>query len=250
MTALVALLLILALAAGVGRRVLALIGVKPQARIDVLVYSTSLGLGVIAYLVLALGMAGLLTKWAVLAGMAVLGALCCRGFAMLLTELRARPVEARTDRALMFATTAVFVAIGLIVVINCFVPPGAHEWDALAYHLAAPKVYVESHRIVYLPTDHHSNFPFLLEMLFTVGLLYDGYALANLFHFATGVLCVAAIVAIGRRHVSLAAGLLGGLVFATAPIVLWEAGAAYIELGLALFVILLSCRSAQHWSGA
>src|SRR5205085_10367980 len=103
----------------------------------------------------------------------------------------------------------------------------SHEWVALSSHLAVPKIYLEHHRIVYLPTDHHSNFPFLVEMLFTIGLLFDGYALANLFHFACGALCVAALWMLGRRYFTPAAGRIAALAFATTPIVLWEAGAAY-----------------------
>ncbi len=128
-------------------------------------------------------------------------------------------------------------AIALIAFVACFVPPAAHEWDALSYHLAAPKVYIEHHRILLLPTDHHSNFPFTMEMLFTVGLLFQGYAMADLVHFATGVLTVAAIIAVGRRRLGDRAAILAAVAFSLTPIVIWEAGAAYIELGMALFVL-------------
>jgi hypothetical protein len=246
MIALLALVLVLALSAGVGRRILGLLGAVPQGRMDAVVYVTAAGLGVIAYLVLVLGLVGLLTKWAVLASLVLLALVCHRGFSELAVTLRSRPEPDRSHPWLIRAATVALVAVGLIVLVNCFVPPGAHEWDALAYHLATPKVYVHNHRILYLPTDHHSNFPFLVEMLFTIGLLFDGYALANLFHFALGALCAGAIVVIGRRHVSLEAGLMGALVFATAPIVAWEAGAAYIELGMALFVTL-AIGAALEW---
>jgi hypothetical protein len=93
-------------------------------------------------------------------------------------------------------------------------------------------------RVATLPTEHHSNFPFTLEMLFTVGLLYSGYPLANLFHWLTGALTVGAIWVFCRRHLSIKAGWIAALLFTTTPVVLWEASVAYVELGLGLFATL------------
>jgi hypothetical protein len=252
MTALIVWAVILVLAAGVGRRALSLFGVLPEESLGKVVFSAAIGLGVVAYLVLLIGLLGLLSRIPVAITLALIAALCWKGFKDLSadifrkqnvvepsgSEASAKPRSFSLERLPFLATCFTLVIAALVVLVNCFVPPGAHEWDALSYHLAAPKVYIQNHRIVYLPTDHHSNFPFLIEMLFTVGLLFDGYALANLFHFATGLLCVGAIFFIGKRHFSTAAAYIAVLTFVTTPIVLWEAGAAYIELGLALYVLL------------
>jgi hypothetical protein len=242
MKALLLLPIALFIGASVGRRILDLIHAVPESRLDRLVYSTALGLGVMAYAVLALGLLGLLSLWPVTAG--IIGLLLLSWVGMLETLLDFQP-RARTTgegtRRKQAVDVVVFLALAVIaalVVVNCFVPPGPHEWDALSYHLAAPKVYLEHHRILFLPTDHHSNFPFLVEMLFTLGLLFDGYGLANLFHFAMAALTVGAIVFIARRHFGRGAPWIAACMFATTPIVIWEAGAAYIELGMALYVVL------------
>ncbi len=244
MMALLLLVLALLIAASAGRRILNLLGTVPESRLDRLVYSTALGLGVIAYAVLFLGLLGFLALWPVVAGIVGLLLLSWAGMLETILDLqpRARDVSetpnshARSIPMLLAGAALAFIAV--ITVINCFVPPASHEWDALSYHLAAPKIYLQHHRILFLPTDHHSNFPFLVEMLFTLGLLFHGYALANLFHFALGALTVAAILFLGRRYFAPKAGLIGALAFATTPIVIWEAGAAYIELGMALYVVL------------
>jgi hypothetical protein len=243
MMALLLLAIALFVAASVGRPVLGLLRTVPDSRLDRLTYSTAIGLGMMAYVVLLLGLVGLLTLWPVVAGMVGLLLLSWVGMLETVLDLQPRARQAgesgrRRVGIVSVAAGVLLAVLGAIVVINCFVPPGPHEWDALSYHLAAPKVYLAHHRIVFLPTDHHSNFPFLVEMLFTLGLLFQGYALANLFHFAMGALTVSGILFIGRRHFGGRAGLIGALAFATTPIVVWEAGAAYIELGMACYVLL------------
>jgi hypothetical protein len=51
-------------------------------------------------------------------------------------------------------------------------------------------------------------------------------------------LTVGAILYLGRRHFAPGSGLIGAVAFASTPIVIWESGAAYIELGMALYVLL------------
>src|SRR5207302_8348720 len=120
---------------------------------------------------------------------------------------------------------------GTLAVIACFQPPAGHEWDVIAYHLADPKVFLAEHRIFSMPTEHHSNFPLTMEMLFTVGLLYADYPLANLFHFLTAALTVGAMFAFCRRMLSAPVGWIAVTLFVMTPVVLWEASVAYVVVG-------------------
>lgn len=115
-------------------------------------------------------------------------------------------------------------------------PPNANDYDSLVYHLAAPARYLMDGRITELAYDHHTYFPFALEMLFSAGLNGSGPVLAKLFHWLMLPLCLLTITAIGHRHFSLRAGLIAAVLFASIPIVLIEATTAYIDLGLTLFV--------------
>src|SRR5262249_38671552 len=57
-------------------------------------------------------------------------------------------------------------------------------------------------------------------------------------HFAAFLMCIAAMFWIARRNFQPDAGAVATVALATTPIVVWEAGAAYIEMGLALYVLL------------
>jgi hypothetical protein len=116
-------------------------------------------------------------------------------------------------------------------------PPHANDYDSLVYHLAAPQRYLLDGRITELPYDHHTYFPFAMEMFFAIGLKLSGPVLAKLFHWLMLPFCLLTIIAIGQRHASLRGGLLAAALFASIPIVLVEATTAYIDLGLTLFVL-------------
>jgi hypothetical protein len=241
-------LAVLLISFGIGLFTLRLLRLKPETLLEQVTYSTALGLGVVAYLVLLLGLTGRLTRLAAILGLCALAAVSLPGCRLLRKKedvsLPETPSDERNAPAakpgspLPILTGLVLTLFGLIGLLYCFVPPGPYEWDSLAYHLAAPKIYVEQHRILFLPTQHQSNFPFLTQMLFTLGLLFDGFALANLFHYITGVLCAAAILAIGRRHFAPSAGMIGAICFVTTPIVFWQASIAYIDVAQALYVTI------------
>ena len=205
-----------------------------------MVYAPAFGLGIIAYLTLAIGLSGrLYVPWIV--GMLVIAFIS--GLPELLNLIKdlipAIKYRMCCTRPSFFEISAAILlgSCCAISLIHCFVPPGGHEWDTLAYHLAAPQVYLAQHKILFLPTDHHTNFPFLLEMLYTVGLLFDGWRLANLIHLLFWALTIAAIFLTGRCFVR-GAGWIAALTFCSAPVVIWEAGTAYIELGMTLYVLL------------
>lgn len=135
-----------------------------------------------------------------------------------------------------------FLACGLTLVL-CLAPPSGNDYDSLMYHLAVPRQYLLADRIVELPYDHHSYFPFTLEMLFLAAQqlrpdLLEGAVLAKLFHWLMLPLTCAALVAIGQRHLNLRIGLLAACLFASLPVVLNEATTAYIDLGLAAWTVL------------
>ncbi len=242
------------IAAGAGRTLLlrwrALAEIVPLTGLEAFVYASALGLGVAAYGVFALGLVGLLSYWPVTLWWLVLAGIGLPGMRAHGRELAAWPSRWRSSetaspdsgrapgRILMGAALLTLLLLGLIALLACFRAPGAIEWDVISYHLADPKVFLQQHRITGLPTEHHSNFPFTIEMLFSVGLLYEGYALANLFHFLTAALTALALIAWCRRFFAPPVGVLAALLFVSTPIVFWEASVAYLDLGLALYVTL------------
>ena len=125
----------------------------------------------------------------------------------------------RSLRGLNLLLALYLAAISLFTFVLTLAPPSGGEWDSLMYHLAVPQQYLRHGKIVELPYDHHSYFPFTMDMLFLWGLALRGPVLAKLFHWLMLPLCCAALVAIGKRHLSLRAGLLAAALFASIPIV-------------------------------
>ncbi len=257
MKALILLLIFVFTASGIGRMLVDRLIALPGRRLEAFVYSTSIGLVLAAYGVYVIGLCGQLTFFAVTVLWMLLAIVGLRGtkanyldFLSFIRSVRSvtppdssadsasKSEESRLERAVCSFSIVTLLLFGLLALIACFRPPGAIEWDVVSYHLADPKVFLQNHRIFSLPTEHHSNFPFLMEMLYTVGLLYDGYTLANMFHLTTAILTVLGLIAFASRMLGRVSGHVGALVFATTPLVFWEATVAYIDIGLGLYTTL------------
>ncbi len=238
------LLIILTIVTGAGYLFMRPLFTASASRNLRLIYSASGGLVVLSYGVLAIGLAGALRLLPVATWIFVLGIFALFGFRLAAIDFREPSLsntsgdKEQPSKATQRTGTTLLVLIGSIAVLACFRPPGAIEWDALSYHLADPAVYVRLHAIRLLPTEHHSNFPFTMEMLYTIGLLAHSYCLANLFHLATAFLTVLSLMELGRRWFGAQAGMAAALIYASTPLVLWEATTAYIDVAGALFALL------------
>lgn len=203
-------------------------------------YALGLGMGTLAYLTLAVGLLGFLTR-------PVLGALTLVGWALLGLSLRSRirtpKPPGQADRLALVLWGFVALLAGVTLISALRVPDGM-DWDGLSYHLAAPKLYLRAGRIFFIPYDSHTQFPFTLEMLFTFGLAFGGPSAAKLFHWAAGWLAAVAVgrwtmrLSAGGRPVPAWAGAAAALAFGSMPLVLWEIGTSYVDLGTALFQFL------------
>ncbi|MCX6381260.1 MAG: hypothetical protein NT023_17600 [Armatimonadetes bacterium] len=233
----------LCIASGFGRFLLSFLKNWEPNPAERFAYAGALGLGIAGYGVYFLGLLGLLGKIQITLWWLLLGAIGFKGILANLQDLIAGVKSlfiegAVSERAIRFAILLTLTLLGGITILAAFLAPTGMQWDAVAYHLADPKVFLQQGRITSLPTEHHSNFPFTMEMLFLTGLLYADFPLANLFHFLTEILVFAAILGFARRYLTSLAGWIGVLLFATTPVVFWEAGAAYIDIGLGLYIAL------------
>ncbi len=230
-------------AAASGRALLGLLGFRAEMpRLERTLFGFALGLGLLAALMLALGLAGGLVRPLGLVPLALLLALGAREQGAMALELRGWVKTIRVS-GWGWALAALFSAFGLISFLGCFAPPTAGlEWDSVAYHLADPKMYLQVHRIVYIPWEDHSNFAFTAEMWYLYSLLLGGVdggvPLAKLFHFACGAGTCLAVYTLGARLFTPSIGKVSTLLFASTPVVFWEAGTAYVDLATAFFTTL------------
>jgi|SRR5579875_430403 len=240
-------LLLFGVASGFGQTLLRPFDALKPYPLERFVYATALGLGVIGYGVFLLGFMGFLYVPIVVAWLVVVALLGVPGIVVQLRELRRWLMTRRLVRSELQVSVATVVnrvcllLLCLIVVVSAILamrPPSAMEWDVLAYHLADPKVFIANHRVAPLPTDHHSNFPMLMEMLYVIGLLLGGSALANYFHLMTFFLLVLGIIAVCARYYEAPVGFIAALILATTPLILWEATTAYVDIAGACYSTL------------
>ena len=111
------------------------------------------------------------------------------------------------EKALAFYLLAVWA---LVFVLN-LAPPSGADYDSLVYHLAVPAQYARLGRIEALPFDHHSYFPFTLEMLYGVALQLRGPVFAKLFHWLMLPLGALTLIAFGQRAQTRAGRITGGV---------------------------------------
>ena len=233
-------LLIMLTAAGFGRKLLNLLRVKTDSSVESSILGMGLGLGVLAYLVLAVGLLGWLYWW-VPAAVLILIAVFSFGEMINLAEEIGRVLREQAKAKLGLAQGLLafsMVSLGAVVLLSSLAPPSSLDWDGLAYHLAVPKVYLARHAVFYIPYDSHSNLPFLTEMLYTLGLAFGSISLAKLFHFWMYIGTAVAVYSLCRRHLSPRIGSIGALLFMSIPVIIWEAGSAYSDITTALYLTL------------
>jgi hypothetical protein len=148
---------------------------------------------------------------------------------------RARPrlfvgrVERWPERLALLALGGVL----LLTLLSTLAPPSS--MDATVYHLQVPRAFLRAR--FWSPLDDPRSYqPLYVEMLFGQGLALGGSVVAALMHWILGAAAIASAGAWGRR--------LGGratwaaVVFGGTALYVWEAPAAFIDLGLALWTSL------------
>jgi hypothetical protein len=235
--------LTLAVAAVWGNRIGRWLGITLEPGLEEWALSTILGLGLLGTLVLGLAAIGGLYRWA---GYLLLMALGLTAL-LLPSPQRSRGEEIRRlwrwlasgpQRLKSGSFSWLCLYSGVICVFSlgsALLPPTA--WDALAYHLQGPQLYVEAHRLLAVPENFYLNWPAQVEMLFTWGLLLQGDVLAQLFHWAFWLLTAALLYALTRRTVDERGAQWATALWASVPLASSLAGWPYVDLGLTAFVL-------------
>lgn len=232
---------------GVGAAALRRLGAGTGGLAEEVSFAAPLGMGLLAYLVLAVGLLGGVEVWVGVALICLLGLLGWRHLLRLAREIAGALRGPKRWRWAALPLLLFFLAAAGFTLIGALAPATELDYDSLVYHLAIPKAYVRDGRIHPLPWLSHSNFPFTMEMLYLLGLLLRDQSLAKLFHLACGWLTVCAIFAFGRRWWGARAGALGAAIFAAIPLVAWEMMSAYNELAFALYAFLAIFALSRWW---
>jgi hypothetical protein len=134
------------------------------------------------------------------------------------------------------------VEFGIVLVIAVFVALLNLVWavapevqfDALTYHLAVPKLYLQHSGIFEVPF-YQAYFARLIEMVFAACLAVCGPEAAKLWVFLMSLSCVIALFALAKDSFNARVGVWACALFVTTPLVSWLSGTAYTDNIIALF---------------
>jgi hypothetical protein len=199
------------------------------------------GLGVLSVGTLLLGLLGLLYQWlfiAILIPLALYGAL-------LLIRIDWREKFHRRLRGKQYnwlfrisAYLLIGISIGTLLWItltHALMPP--HEWDEIAYHLTLPRLYVEAHRVIYVPFIVTSNWPLNNEMLFGIALLFNADRATHLIMLTMALMIPAGLILLAHRIFDNRVGVIAATLFLAVPLVKRLAGTGLIDVALGLYVL-------------
>jgi hypothetical protein len=196
------------------------------------VFSTGLGLGLLAVLTLALSLVGAVHRWLFWSLLAAGGLLLWTEVRDLIRALRQARFRLPADGWSRFL--ALFVAISLLLALLLSLLPPT-EWDSLTYHLVGPERYLLAHRMTFELDNYYLFFPFFTEMLFLAGMSLKGDVIPRLLHFSYLPLILGALAAFARRHWDAKYALPAAALFLSIPTVVTIASWAYVDLAVTFY---------------
>lgn len=240
----ISLLVILTLLSyGIGLKILKILKVQQESFLEEIVFCVGLGLGIFSYLVLGIGLAGLLHKWVFYSLFVVLSVIL---HPELWYFLRRIFVRGKLFLHPSFTPFSLAISLTLFLAIILLLVPTI-TFDVLVYHFAVPETYIKYHKIIYLPYNCFSNYTFNTEMLFTLGLLLKGDLLAKSIHFLFGFLSGLSIYSLARRYFDSKTAALSILAFCSMPLAIFIATAGFNDFAITFYEIL-AVYSFINWS--
>lgn len=207
-------------------------------------FSLAILIGIYSYLILATGLAGILTKVVILSVTLVY----FLGIVFYFRNLWRSFFESASRRItyirffnfvkkepLAGLSLVLLIILSLVNLIGTLGPELA--FDALWYHLTLPKLYLLAKQIHFIRGGllYYSAMPRLTEMLYTASLALEGQTMAKLLHFGFGLLSCIAVYTLARVFFNKKISILAVLLFYSNLVVDWESITAYIDLARTFF---------------
>lgn len=230
--------LLLCAAFGYGTAALACLRLPEIHRDERVLFGLGLGLGLLSLLLLLLGVLRLvypLAAWLLLGlGLALALTIGRRLPASPPPERRALAPDQRLVRLGLALIVGLALAFGLVA--HALVPPV--DYDVVAYHFAVPKLYIQAHRLIYIPYILHSNWPLGSEMLYMLSLLLHAESAAQLTTWGFAVLLCAAMLSFSAGRLPPLAGWVAAATLFSMQMMIALAGTGMVEVPLACYTFL------------
>jgi len=195
--------------------------------------SITLGFGALATLTFALGLFGLLQRWAVSAFLLASMAICWPALPSR-PSVRSVAASVRRHPIIIVVVGAVVVTVAVPLVMLTLYPSVAG--DATDWHLAMPKLYIAAERVYPPPYLRYPVFPQINEMLFALMLLYAGDIGAQLVQCVAMLLVGLLLYVWGASVQASIGGIWAAALWLGSPLVVNFGTVAFIDSGLTLFV--------------
>lgn len=235
MTSIFYFIVVIFIAYGLGKQTCNLFTKRPHSVLEDFTFSIGLGLALLGYIVYMIGSLGFLYQKYILLALSLCFLIAIKPSCKFIFSLKYRAGYSTIRNLDLFDKflVTVILFIPFICLFGALAPETGN--DALAYHLYHPKVFVENHKIGYIPFTRESLWPFLTEMLFTLGLLFESIVFAKLTHYFFGILSTIMLFVFANRFFSRKAALLSAALFYCSPGIFMQSAYAYIDLSLCFY---------------
>ncbi len=232
------LLVFLLVSAGLGRKIFRCLKFESGSFLESSLFGLAIGLAVITYAVIGFGLAGLLNRWVINIFFVGMFALTWREIGNIIRQIKDR---FKASLANLRIPSIEIVLLSILAIQIFFNLAGASVlpsgWDSLGEHLAKAKEWNRLHRLTSIPYINFLQWaqPSNMSILYGMAFFIKDAILAQLIHFAFGLLTAVGVYALGKRYFSHRVGLISATIFYTVPLVAYMSTTAYVDLGLIFY---------------
>jgi 4-amino-4-deoxy-L-arabinose transferase-like glycosyltransferase len=238
--AIVLVLLVLLLAAGLGSKILRLISGFNWTNTEFFCLSITFGLGFLAYLIFGLGLIGLLQPIHFLCLVIIIVIAIRNEFTFIVDRFTQLAGNISIEWHKAGFGKRILVIIGscifLLTLLQSLTPP--FNYDALMYHLQGPRLFLEAGRIMPIFENWLTFYPFTGEMINLFGLAFGSDIFARLIHFSSLILTTASTYSLAARLLPRNGGALSVAIFTGIPVLFLWGSQANNDLTLVLYQFL------------
>jgi len=214
-------------------------GLKFSSPGEAVLFSTALGSIVFSGIMTVFVFSGWINSavcWSLLVVFLVLGWKNLSHFNKLSRIFNSPISQSAEDVELRGLTQSFLGLLALLAIGSAFAPAFAN--DALVYHLAVPKAFLQTGGLVNLPNNIYSFFPQQIEMLYLFALALGSDSLAQLTGLGIVFLLLFALWQYSKENIHKNYAWLTPLIFISTPTFFSVASSAYVDLQAAAYVFL------------
>lgn len=227
----------LLVSAALGRKIFRWLKFESGSFLESFLFGLTIGLAIITYAVIGFGLAGLLNRWVINLFFLGMFALTYREIGNIISEIKTK-FKALATPKIPFIEIVLLLILALQIFFSLtgasVLPSG---WDSLGEHLAKAKEWNRLHRLASIPYINFDQWaqPFNVGILYGMALFLKDAILAQLIHFAFGLLTAVGVYSLGKKYFSHRVGLVSAVIFCTVPLTAYLSTVAYVDLGLTFY---------------